>query len=148
MLYDKMMDPAFPGMKADSGEDRVESYPVGADTLAFGVVAGTNASGVLVAGPGTKVRGITVHSHCHLKSYVKFDSASIMRRGLVWALVTAAGAVTEDGAVKYAADGTVADAGANTLPNATFRSGKVTRGDGVVVALVEMHNPVAVAPAA
>lgn len=148
MLYDKMMDPAFPGMKGDSGDDRVESFPVGANTLEFGIVAGTDAGGLLVAGPGTKVRGLTLQSHCHLSKYVKGDSASVMRRGLAWVTVTAGGAVTNDGVVKFAADGTVADAGANTLPNAAFRSGKVTRNDGTIIALVEMHSPVAVAPAA
>lgn len=148
MLYDKMMDPAFPGMKADSGDDRVESFPVGAATLAFGVIAGTDAGGLLVAGPGTKVRGPTLQSHCHINGYLKGDSASIMRRGLSWVTVTAGDAVTNDGPVKYAADGTVGDAGANTLPNAAFRSGKVTRGDGSIIALVEMASPVALTPAA
>lgn len=148
MLYDKLMDPAFPGMKGDSGEDRVESVPVGAATLAFGIVAGKDANGLLVAGPGVKPWGLTLHSHCHINSYVKGDSASVMRRGLSWVTVTAGGAVTEDGPVKYAADGTVGNAGANTLANATFRSAKVTRNDGSIVALVEMHSPLATAPAA
>jgi hypothetical protein len=141
-MYDDQMDIAFAGMKADSGADRVESFPVGADTLAFGVVTGTDANGLLVAGPGTKVRGITVHSHAVKNdTYVKTECASVMTRGLIWARVTAAGAVTKDGAVKFAADGTVADAGANTLANAVFRSDKVSTTFYGDIALVELHNP-------
>lgn len=141
-MYEDQMDIAFAGMKADSGADRVESFPVGADTLAFGVVTGTDANGLLVAGPGTKLRGITVHSHAVKNdTYVKTECASVMTRGLIWARVTAAGAVTKDGAVKFAADGTVADAGANTLTNAVFRSGKISTTFYGDIALVELHNP-------
>lgn len=147
MLYDQMMDPAFPGMKADSGDDRVESYPVGATPIPFGAVVGTTNK-LLGPGPGTKVRGITLHSHCHPTQYVQGDSASVMRRGLVWAKVAPGGAVTEDGPVKYSAAGLVGNAGANDLPNASFRSGLVTRGDGTTVALVELHDPMLVAPVA
>lgn len=140
-MYEDQMDIAFAGMKADSGNDRVESFPVGADTLAFGVVTGTDSDGLLVAGPGTKVRGITVHSHAVPgATYVKTECASVMTRGLIWARVTASGAVTEDGPVSFAANGTVANAGANVLNNAVFRSGKVTV-SGVDIALVELHNP-------
>lgn len=145
-MYESYQTRAFAGMKADSGDDRVESFPVGTAGLAIGVVAGTDASGVLVAGPGTKVRGISLHSHTITGAgYVQYDCASVMTRGLVWAKVTAAGAVTEDGPVKFAADGTVSNAGANTLNNAVFRSGIVAVTDpaGVSsnVALVELHNP-------
>lgn len=141
-MYEDQMDIAFAGMKADSGDDRVESFPVGADTLAFGVVTGTDANGLLVAGPGTKVRGITVHSHAVPNAtYIKTECASVMARGLVWARVTAAGVVTEDGPASYAADGTVANAGANKLNNAVFRSGKVSTMAYGDIALVELHNP-------
>lgn len=145
-MYENYQTRAFAGMKADSGDDRVESFPVGAAGLALGVVTGTDANGVLVAGPGVKVRGISLHSHTITGAgYVQYDCASVMTRGLVWAQVTASGAVTEDGPVSFAADGTVANAGANVLPNAVFRSGivAVTDPNGVAsnVALVELHNP-------
>src|SRR5690606_19268437 len=141
-MYDDQMDIAFAGMKVDSGTDRVESFPVGADTLAFGVVTGTDANSLQLAGPGTKVRGITVRSHAVKNdTYVKTECASVMSRGPIWARVTAAGAVPEDGAVKFAADGTVADAGANTLANAVFRSGKVSTTFYGDIALFELHNP-------
>lgn len=137
-------DAAFAGMKADAGFDRVESFPVGAAGAGFGRVVGTDATGKLVNGPGTKVRGIAVHSHVGANGaagYAQFDCASTMTRGLIWAAVTAAGAVTDGGPVKFAADGTVGDAGANTLNNAVFRSGAATLSDGSKVAIVELHNP-------
>lgn len=141
-MYEDQMDIAFAGMKADAGDDRVESFPVGAATLAYGVVTGTDANGLLVAGPGTKVRGITLHSHAVPgATYVKTECASVMARGLVWARVTTSGAVTDGGAVKFAADGTVANAGANTLNNAVFRSGKVSTAAFGDIALVELHSP-------
>lgn len=147
-MYDDVMDPAFAGMKSDSGADRVESFPVGATTLGVGLVVGTDVNGLLVAGPGTVVRGITLHDHLirgadgtsGLPVYAKTECASVMTRGLVWARVTADGAVTEDGPVKFAAGGTVGDAGASTLNNAVFRSGLVTVA-GDQIARVELHNP-------
>ena len=145
-MYDDQMDVAFAGMKADSGFDRVESFPVGADTLPFGVVTGTDAQGLLVAGPGTKVRGLTLHSHAVPgATYIKTECASVMTRGLAWARAT--GEVTEDGPVKYGADGVVSDAGTNTLANAVFRSGKISTMNYGDIALVELHNPFS-APAA
>lgn len=137
-------DAAFAGMKADAGFDRVESFPVGASGVGFGRIVGTDASGTLVNGPGTKVRGIAVHSHVGANGaagYAQFDCASVGTRGLFWAAVTSAGTVTSDGPVKFAADGTVADAGANTLNNAVFRSAAVTLADGSKIAVVELHNP-------
>lgn len=147
-MYDDQMDRAFAGMKADSGDDRVESFPVGAAGLGFGLVAGTDGTGVLVPGAGTKVRGVSVHSHAagvREGKYSATESASMMTRGLVWAVVTPAGAVTEDGPVSFAADGTVADAG-TALTNAVFRSGLIAVAGGNV-ALVELHNPFATAAA-
>ena len=151
-MYEDYQSRAFAGMKGDSGDDRVESFPVGVAGLGLGLVTGTDATGVLVPGAGTKVRGISLHSHTITGAgYVQYDCASTMTKGHVWAQVTAAGVVTVDGPVSFAANGTVADAG-TALPNAVFRSGIVSVTDpaGVAsnVALVELHNPFATAPAA
>jgi len=151
-MYEDYQNRAFAGMKGDSGDDRVESFPVGAAGLGLGLVTGTNASKILVPGAGAKVRGISLHSHTITgPGYVQYDCASVMTKGHVWAKVTAAGAVTEDGPVSFAADGTVADDG-TALPNAVFRSGivSVTDAAGMAsnIALVELHNPFAAAPAA
>lgn len=142
-MYENNMEPGFAGMKADSGDDRVESFPVGAAGVPCGAVCGTNAGGLLVAGAGAKIRGIAVHSHaimCGKAKYEEGDCASVMTRGLIWALVKNGGVVTKDGAVKFDADGTVHDAGATALPNAVFR-GESKTGNGQTVAVVELHNP-------
>lgn len=146
-IYDDQMEVGFAGMKADSGEDRVESFPVGTAGLGFGLVTGTNATGELVPGAGTQVRGISVHSHAiPREAYEQFDCASVMTRGLVWAQVTPAGTVTPGGPVSFAATGTVADAGANVLANAIFRGASATVTGGTI-AVVELHAPFSV-PAA
>lgn len=141
-MYEDQMDIAFAGMKADSGADRVESFPVGTNGLGFGLVTGTDSGGLLVPGPGTRVRGISVHSHAAgvPDGYDATECASVMTRGLIWCQVTTSGAVTDGGAVSYAANGTVANAGANVLTNAVFRSG-LTAVAGGNIALVELHSP-------
>lgn len=149
-MYEDRMQPGFAGMKVDSGDDRVESFPVGAAGLGLGLVCGTDANGVLVPGAGTKIRGVSLHSHFAMtgqNAYLQYDCASTMTRGLAWCRVTTGGTVTKDGPVSFAADGTVSDAG-TALPNAIFRSEAITitSPDQVIVA-VELHNPFAV-PAA
>jgi hypothetical protein len=135
-------DPGFAGMKADSGDDRVESFAVGIATLGFGLVVASAAAGsdvVGLPGAGSKVRGISLHSHAIPgPAYVLHDCVSVMTRGLVWAKVT--GAATKDGPVSFQPDGTVGDAAGTLLPNAVFRSGKVATADGDI-AVVELHAP-------
>ncbi|WP_232232348.1 hypothetical protein [Cupriavidus sp. amp6] len=145
MMYSDQLDPAFPGMKIDSRDDLVESFPVGAD-LGFGLVCGKDASGLLVPGSGTKLAGISLQTHTipfNVNKYVKTDCASILRRGGVWAVVTPGASVTDEGPVKFAEDGTVSDNGSKALPNAVFRSDKVTLLDGTDIVSVELHNPFA-----
>jgi len=146
-MYEDYQSRAFAGMKGDAGNDRVESFPVGAAGLGFGLVAGTDADGRLVPGAGAKLRGVSLHTHTITGGgYLQFDSASTLTRGHAWAQVADGGAVTEDGPVHFDADGRVSDAGTE-LPNAVFRSGVVSVFDpaGVTsnVALVELHNPFA-----
>lgn len=137
-MYDNIMPRAFPGMKADSGDDRVESFAAGA-VVPFGRVVGSGADPLIVApGPGTKVRGVSVHSHTIPGTgYVQFDCVSVMTRGHIWA-ETAGTVATIDGPVRFGADGRVSDAGANVLPNAIFRSAATTSDTYV---LVELHAP-------
>jgi hypothetical protein len=145
MMYSDQMDPAFPGMKVDSRGDLVESFPVGAD-LGLGLVCGKDATGLLVPGAGTKVAGISLQTHTipfNVNKYVKTDCASILRRGGVWAVVTPGAPVTNERPVKFANDGTVSDNGSNALPNAVFRSDKVTLLNGTEIVCVELHNPFA-----
>lgn len=146
-IYDNRMDIAFAGMKADSGDDRVESFPVGAAGLGLGLICGTDANGALVAGAGTVIRGVSVHSHAALAGkdgYEQYDCASIMTRGLIYCLVHDGGAVTKDSPVEFAANGTVSDDAGTALPNAVFRSEAITTADQTI-ALVELHHPFATA---
>lgn len=146
-MYEDQMEIAFAGMKADSGDDRVESFPVGAN-LQFGLICGTNAQGLLVPGAGTQVRGGAVHSHLPsnaallpIGGYIPTDCASVMTKGHLW-MQAGAGAVTQDGPVSFGADGKVANAG-TAMPNATFRSAKTTVTNGDIV-LVEFHSPLGI----
>lgn len=134
------MDRAFAGMKADAGFDRVETLPAAGD-IGFGCVCGEDADGRAVAGAGTKVSGVAVHSHAITGGgYSQFDAVSVMRRGLVWCPVVDAGDVTKNGAVQFSATGEVGDAAGTALPNAIFRSEAVSV-EGGVIALVELHAP-------
>jgi hypothetical protein len=145
-IYDYYQSRAFAGMKATSDDDRVESYPVGASGLGFGLVCGTS-SGVIVAGAGTRVRGLSLHSHTITgDGYVQYNSASVMTDGKAWCQVVSGATITEDGLVYYNAAGRVTStASENTLlKGASFRSGAVTVVDAgdvsSVIALVEVHD--------
>lgn len=141
MIY--QMDKARAGMKADAGFDRVESFPAAGD-VRFGHVCGVNADGAVVEGAGTRIAGVALHTHTKIDNYAQYDDVSVLTRGLVWCVVVGGGAVTEGGAVEFDAAGAVRDASAGTAyPNAVFRSGAETMGDGTVLACVELHSPTA-----
>lgn len=141
MIYE--MDKARAGMKADAGFDRVESFPA-AGTIGFGRVVGINADGAVVQGAGTRFAGIALHTHTKIDNYVQYDDVSVLTRGLAWCPVVSAGTVTDGGDVEINATGEVQDLSAGTaLPNAVFRSGAETMGDGTVLALVELAHPFA-----
>lgn len=147
-MYEDYMAIAAPGMKADSGFDRVESFAASAH-VPFGVVVVKDGDGVKVKPGNTAPRGISLSTHALIEhpdgGYKATDAVSVMTRGLCWARVTDGGTVTEDGPVSAAADGTVADAG-TAIPNAIFRSKAHTvtiAGKTAVIAKVELHNPFA-----
>lgn len=147
-IYDDRMDVAYAGMKADLGFDDVETYAA-AGNIRPGVIVGDTTGERIVAGPGTRIRGLALHTHTIPRDggYREFDAVSVLRVRRGWALVTAGGAVTKDGPVKCAADGTVSDGGTTLVPNAVFRSGAVDVAGGKI-AEIELHAPFAVAPAA
>lgn len=151
-MYD-YMEPAFAGMKADSRDDLVETFNVKADTpIDFGVVVGDDASGDLVAGGGTTVRGLLVHSHVEAaekngKSQQKGETAaSVLLRGKLWALVDdgSGATATSDGDVYYdTSTGMVADTATGNvtttqLSNAVFRGDSVTLDSGDVIVQVQL----------
>ena len=138
-MYENQMNPAFAGMKADAGFDRVETYPVAADGLVYGVVVGRDASGKAVAGKGTAAVGITVHSHATIEPMKQGDAVSVMTRGLVWARVADGKTVAGYEAVKFNAKGELDNTATDTLKNAVVRS--VRAANGKTLALVELHAP-------
>lgn len=135
------MDKARAGLKADAGYDRVESFPAG-QAVPFGVAVGKAADGSVEPGKATGIVGVALHTHTRTDGYNEFDSVSVLTRGLAWVLAT--GAVTEGGAAEITAAGVFQDADAGAAyPNAVFRSGKETMGDGTELALIELHSPLA-----
>ncbi|WP_231906852.1 hypothetical protein [Cupriavidus sp. D384] len=145
MMYSDLMDRAYPGMKGDSRDDLVESFPVGAD-LGFGLICGESAEGAVVPGAGTRITGLSLHTHTipfDVNRYRKTDCASVLRRGAGWAVVAAGGGVTPGRPVRFSTTGMVSDDGELALPNAVFRSGRVTLATGVEIALIELHHPFA-----
>lgn len=158
-MADFEMQIAMPGMKADSGFDRVESFAA-SEHVPFGVVV-VDDGGVKVKPGAEPARGIALHSHAVIThadgGYKATDAVSTMTRGLCWARVTVnsgtttpTNGVTKDGPVYVSDDGTVGDdegtPALDELPNAVFRSGAETvtiNGKTSVIALVELHNPFA-----
>ena len=139
-MYDNYMNPAFAGMKADSGFDRVESGAVAADGLQSGVIVGKDAKGLIVAGKGVKAAiGVTIHSHAQLEPYKQGDCVSVMTRGLCWARVATGKTAAAGEAVKFDANGLIDNTAANTLTNATIRDVKDVNGEKI--ACVELHAP-------
>lgn len=134
-MYENQMKPAFAGMKADAGFDRVETFAA-AGALAFGVAVSETAG--KVAAGNTTVRGVSVHSHTVTGAgYQECDAVSVMTRGLVWMRCIDA---VNGSAVKIGADGVASAATGATLKNAAFRSDAVDV-DGGKIAIVELHNP-------
>ncbi len=140
-IYDDRMEPAYAGMKADLGYDDVETYAA-AGAIAPGVIVGDTTDERIVAGPGSRIRGLALHTHTIPREggYREFDAVSVLRVRRGWAKVAAGGAVTKDGPVRCAADGTVSDGGATGVPNAVFRSGAVEVSGGKI-ALIELLAP-------
>lgn len=141
------MTPAFPGMKADTGYDRIETVAAAAD-IPFGVVVGLDDGFNGAPGAGTKgARGISLHSHTVVTGkYLQYDAVSVMRRGSVWAQVEAGQACTQEGPVKFNAAGLVSDAGTTALTNATFKSAAIDAGDYGLIVMVELHDPTQIDP--
>lgn len=139
-MYDNYMNPAFAGMKADSGFDRVESYPVAADGLQSGVVVGKDAKGAVVAGKGTKTAiGVVIHSHTQIEPYKQGDCVSVMTRGLCWARIATGKTAAAGDPVKFDANGLLDGTAANVLTNAIIRDVKDVNGEKI--ACVELHAP-------
>ena len=138
MAYGDKKDIGFAGMKADSGDGRVESYAaVGA--IPFGRVATANfaAGTVAIGGAGT---GITVHTHVKPDGYKDKDNAGVMVFGNIWAGIKTGETVTAGSKVKFEAlTGLIAATGAD-LKGAIIVAVETLK-DGSKIAQVQLNNP-------
>lgn len=138
MAYGDKKDIGFAGMKADSGDDRVESYAA-AGAIPFGRVATANyaAGTVAIGGTGT---GITVHTHVNPDSYKDKDNAGVMVFGNIWAAIKTGETVTVGSKVKFEAlTGLIAATGAD-LKGAIIVAVETLK-DGSKIAQVQLNNP-------
>ena len=144
MAYGDKKDIGYAGMKADSGDDRVESYAA-SGAIQFGRVATANyaAGTVAIGGTGT---GITVHTHVTVNPHVKpdgykdKDNVGIMVFGNIWAAIKTGEAVTAGSKVKFEAlTGLIAATGAD-LKGAIIVAVETLK-DGSKIAQVQLNNP-------
>ena len=165
-IYDQIQPVAFTGMKVDSMDDNVDSYPSTGD-IPFGrVCVFESANGHRIQLPADPipgpVAGICLHDHIigtYGNAYRQYDSVSTLTRGRVWADVSQLPGSAAS--ILFGADVTfelatgmvtgIVSAATGLLINAKFRSGVIavppiwpspTLGSGMI-ALVEMHYPFA-----
>lgn len=139
-MYQNMMDIAFAGMKADSGEDRVESHAAAA-AIPFGVMVSLDANKRVVAGVGTRTLGIALHSHAITSDgYQQYDAVSVMTRGLAWVKCATGDTSATNSFVKFNAQGEILNSAPNQLKleQAVVRD-TFTNADGVKLALIELR---------
>ena len=138
MAYGDKKDIGFAGMKADSGDDRVESYAA-AGAIPFGRVATANyaAGTVAIGGTGT---GITVATHVKPNGYQDKDNVGIMVFGNIWAAIKTGEIVTAGSKVKFeASTGLIAATGAD-LKGAIIVAVETLK-NGSKIAQVQLNNP-------
>lgn len=155
-IYDDQMEVAFAGMKCDSGDDRVESFPAGI-AVPFGRIVVTDPTVTDKAGPldnppaflpaaiaNARARGVALHSHAVVNSpegYAIYDCMSVMTRGLAWVEAAAATAIVENTQLLYNAAGQAAAAGAFAFEGAVVRGPVVTLASGKFIVPVEFDSP-------
>lgn len=139
-MYDDVMKPCFAGMKADSGFDRVETFPA-SEAIPFGAVVGVKTDGTIAVGKQERALGIAVHSHTVMGGYKQYDAVSVMSHGLVWALAAQADVSKPYDAVKFNAKGEIDSTASDTLAGALVRDVKTV--DDVKLVLVECGAPTA-----
>ena len=139
MAYGDKKAIAFAGMKADSGDDRVESFAT-ASSMAAGRVVTANYTDdtVTLGGAGT---GITVHTWIKPSGYNPKDCVGVMVDGVVWAEVKPLENPVVGAAAKFdAATGMITGATGNVLKGSVVR--KVFVGAfGNRIAEIEVTTP-------
>jgi hypothetical protein len=150
--YANYMAPAFIGMKADSMDDNVDTFPASA-LINVGVAVQRTAAGASTIKVGATSAalcvGVSLHDHIvgYQGNYRQYDAVSVLTRGRVWVAVDDPTGVV-DGAAAHvtAATGAFNTTGTITVTNAVFRSAAIdllnvdwttyTKG-----AIVELHYP-------
>ena len=143
MAYGDKKAIAFAGMKADSGDNRVESFAA-ASSMAAGRVVTANYTddtvtlGGAVAGAGT---GITVHTWIKPSGYNPKDCVGVLVDGVVWAEVKPLENPVVGAAAKFdAATGMITGATGNVLKGSVVR--KVVVGAfGIRIAEIQVTTP-------
>lgn len=153
-IYDDQMEIGFPGMKVDSGDDRVETFPAGG-TVPFGAIVVTDPAGTApinaVNNPPAFVpgaianavkRGVALHSHTiPQEGYVQYDCMSVMTRGLAWVRANAANAIAINSQLAYNAAGFAVHTGGTAFEGAVVRGPVVSLANGQFMVPVEFHSP-------
>ena len=141
MAYGDKKAIAFAGMKADSGDDRVESFAT-ASSIAFGRVVTANYTNdtVTLGGTGTGT-GITVHTWAKPSGYNPNDCVGVMVDGVVWAEVKPNENPVVGGIAKFeAATGMITGTTGNILKGSVVR--KVMVGSfGKTIAEIQVTTP-------
>ena len=138
MAYGDKKDIGFAGMKADSGNVRVESYAA-SGALPFGrvVTANYSAGTASIGGYGT---GITVHTHVKPDGYKDKDNAGVMVFGNIWAGIKTGETVRAGSNVVFEdSTGLIAATGAD-LKGAIIVAVETLK-DGSKIAQVQLNNP-------
>ena len=138
MAYGDKKDIGFAGMKADSGDDRVESYAA-AGAIPFGRVVTANyaAGTVAIGGAGT---GITVNTDVKPNGYQDKDNVGVMVFGNIWAGIKTGETVTAGSKVAFeASTGLIAATGV-ALKGAIIVAVETLK-DGSKIAQVQLNNP-------
>lgn len=139
MAYGDKKAIAFAGMKADSGDNRVESFAA-ASSMAAGRVVTANYTDdtVTLGGTGT---GITVHTWIKPSGYNPNDCVGVMVDGVVWAEVKPLENPVVGAAAKFdASTGMITGAIGNVLKGSVVR--KVVVGAfGNKIAEIQVTTP-------
>lgn len=153
-MYENQQEIAFAGMKVDSGDDRVESFPAGI-AVPFGRIVVTNPAVTTAASPvdnppaflpaaiaSAKPRGVALHTHTVVGAgYALYDCMSVMTRGLAWVEAAAATAITANTQLRFNAAGQAVPSGGTVFEGAVVRGAVVTKADGTFIVPVEFHSP-------
>lgn len=155
-MYEDQQEIAFAGMKVDSGDDRVETFPAGI-AVPFGRIVVTNPLVMTKASPvdnapaflpaaiaNARPRGCALHSHTVMNTpdgYALYDCMSVMTRGLAWVEAAAATAIVENTQLQYNAAGQAVPSGGTAFEGAVTRGPVVTLASGKFIVPVEFHSP-------